>query len=125
MADSDALRLDKWLWHARFFKSRSIAKTACESRRFRVNGTVVEKPSKAITVGDVLTFPYQTGIIVVQVEGLGTRRGPATEAQELYTVIEAPQKPDRQKEPVTAERERGSGRPTKKQRREIDKLMGN
>ena len=78
------IRIDKWLWYARFFKSRSRSAKLVEAGRVRVNGTKVRKSSAAIRIGDVLTFPQASAILVVRVEALGARRGSAPEAQQLY-----------------------------------------
>ncbi len=84
-ADSGAaLRLDKWLWYARFFKSRSLAARLCEGRRVRLNRRVIDKASRQVRVDDVLTFPQGRRIRVVRVVALGHRRGPAAEAEGLY-----------------------------------------
>lgn len=77
------IRLDKWLWHARFFKSRSLAAAACAGP-LRLNGQRVAKPSQTVRPGDVLTFAQGNAVRLVQVLAPGTRRGPATEAQTLY-----------------------------------------
>jgi ribosome-associated heat shock protein Hsp15 len=79
-----ALRLDKWLWQARFYKSRSIAAEAVESGSVRINGQRVGKPSHALRVGDVLTLPLGPRVRLIRVVALGLRRGPATEALLLY-----------------------------------------
>jgi len=86
----ESLRLDKWLWHARLFKSRSLASRVCGSGRLRVNGTIVRKAHYALRPGDVLTFPKGPHIRVVRIIGLGSRRGPASEAQALYEDLEPP-----------------------------------
>lgn len=84
----DTLRLDKWLWQARFFKSRGLAHRACEAGRVRVNSVRTKKAHHAIRPGDVLTFPQGHRIRVVRVAALGERRGPAREAQTLYEDLE-------------------------------------
>lgn len=81
---SESLRLDRWLWFARFFKSRSLAARVCADRRVRVNGAVVAKPDHRVRTGDVLTFPQGREIRVVRVAGIGSRRGPAVEARTLF-----------------------------------------
>ncbi len=81
------LRLDKWLWQARFFKTRGIAAEMIESGRCRINGQRSLKPGHGILVGDVLTFIQGNDVRIVRVLALGLRRGPATEAQELYHEI--------------------------------------
>lgn len=78
------LRIDKWLWQARFFRSRTFAAEAVESGRLRVNGQRIGKPGHAITIGDTLTFPQGDRIRLIRITALGIRRGPATEAQALY-----------------------------------------
>ena len=77
-------RIDKWLWFARFFKSRTLAAKLCEGDRVRVNRALVAKAHQQIRVGDVLTFPQARQIRVIRVVGLGDRRGPAAEARALY-----------------------------------------
>ncbi len=123
-SEQTTLRVDKWLWQARFFKSRSLAAKLCSSRRLRINGNTGVKAHYAIKVGDVLTFPKGPHIRVIKVMALGTRRGPATEAQTLYEDLEPPPLRSEQTEhpPPVAAREPGSGRPTKAERRAIDKL---
>jgi ribosome-associated heat shock protein Hsp15 len=78
------LRLDKWLWQARFFKSRSLATEVIAEGHVRVNGTHVSRPGREVTEGDTITFPQGHRIRVVRVLALGLRRGPAPEAQALY-----------------------------------------
>ena len=122
--EATRLRLDKWLWHARFFKTRSIASTYCEEGRLRVNGELTAKAHYAARVGDVLTFPMGEVIRVVRIVALGERRGPAPEAQALYEDLTVrPQRAPVAGVPSAAPREPGSGRPTKSDRRAIDRLM--
>lgn len=78
------LRLDKWLWHARFFKTRSLAARYVEQARMRLDGRVVERCSTPVAAGDVLTFALGDGVRVVRVLALGERRGPPAEARTLY-----------------------------------------
>lgn len=78
------LRLDKWLWHARFFKSRSQAAKYVLSGKIRLNRHRVIKPSTSIKPGDILTFALKQRIYVVQISALGQRRGPVSEARSLY-----------------------------------------
>ena len=87
------LRLDKWLWQARFFKSRALAADLVDRGQCRVNGQRVVKPGHGILSGDVLTFPQGEKIRVVRVLALGERRGPATEAQALYADLAPPAPP--------------------------------
>lgn len=91
------LRLDKWLWQARFFKSRGLAAEVIEAGHVRVNGTRISRPGRDIGEGDTLTFPQGNRIRVVRILALGLRRGPATEAQALYLDLDAsaaPEPPD-------------------------------
>ena len=81
---TSGIRLDKWLWHARFFKTRSLAARVVTGGHVRVNGTRVSKPAATIRPGDALTFPQGNRIRVVVVLAPGQRRGPAPEAQALY-----------------------------------------
>jgi ribosome-associated heat shock protein Hsp15 len=93
-AEPDTIRLDKWLWQARFYKTRSIAAKLCASGRVRVDGIVVRKAHYAIRPGLVLTFPQARTIRVVRVMALGHRRGPAPEARALYeNLVENPDQP--------------------------------
>lgn len=116
-----SLRLDKWLWHARFCRTRSLAAKLCESGRIRIAGNHVVKAHQPVRAGDVLTFPLGHAIRVVRVVALGERRGPAPEAQTLYDDL-TPPAPAAADRPPTAERTAGSGRPTKRERRDIDRL---
>lgn len=108
------IRLDKWLWHARFFKSRSLAAGVVSSGKLRVNGTPVSKPSRTVGPDDVLTFVKEQDVRVIKVLACGERRGPASEAQTLYQDM-SPEKVVRPKNP----RFDGKGRPTKKDRRDM------
>ena len=83
------IRLDKWLWQARFFKSRSLSAGAVESGAVRLNGQRVTKPAQTLRPGDVLTFAQGGRIRLVRVLAPGTRRGPASEAQALYDDLDA------------------------------------
>ena len=85
-----SLRLDKWLWQARFFKTRGLAAEMVEAGHLRINGQRSAKPGHAVAEGDVLTFPQGGRIRLVRVTALGARRGPATEAQALYHDLDDP-----------------------------------
>ncbi|HVG81765.1 MAG TPA: RNA-binding S4 domain-containing protein [Methylomirabilota bacterium] len=86
----ETIRLDKWLWHARFAKSRAVAAELCQSRRLRIGGEVISKPHRLVRVGDVLTFPAGGHIRTVRVAALGARRGPAAQARTLYQDLAPP-----------------------------------
>jgi ribosome-associated heat shock protein Hsp15 len=117
------LRIDKWLWHARFFKSRTLAAKAVGGGHFRVNRQVVRKANHMVQPGDVLTFPLGPHIRVIEIAALGERRGPAPEARTLYADLDPPQlRPASPAVPVAERRDPGSGRPTKRERRATDRL---
>jgi ribosome-associated heat shock protein Hsp15 len=88
MSDA-AMRLDKWLWFARFCRSRSLAAKLCEAGKVRINRVLIEKPAASVKPGDVLTFPQGAQIRVVRVLALGSRRGPPIEARALYEDLAA------------------------------------
>lgn len=87
MNELDSLRVDKYLWFARFFKTRSLATKRANGGRVRVNGNKIKKSSDPVKVGDILTFAQGNQIRVIRVLDLGIRRGPAQEAQNLYEDI--------------------------------------
>ena len=84
---SESLRIDKWLFHARFCKTRTIAQEKAEAGRIRLNGQRIEKASANVRIGDVLTLPVGGKVIALRVLQLGERRGPAKEAQTLYELL--------------------------------------
>ena len=84
------LRLDKWLFHARFFRPRELAAGLAESGHLRINAQPCRKPGHGVTPGDVLTFPQGGRIRVVRILALSERRGPAPEAQALYEDLDPP-----------------------------------
>ncbi len=122
----ESLRLDKWLWHARFVKSRTRATVLCQSGKVRLNREPVAKAHIQVRPGDVLTFPLGDHVRVVRLIALGTRRGPASEAQTLYEDLSPPRPESRllSAVPTLGMRVRGAGRPTKADRRAINKLVG-
>ena len=83
----DRRRLDKWLWFARFAKTRNLAAKLVSEGHVRVNGERVENAAKGLAVGDVVTVAAAHTTAVVRVEALGERRGPAPEARLLYTEL--------------------------------------
>lgn len=123
----DFLRLDKWLFFARFYKSRSLATRACEAGEIRIGGSVVRKANHRLRIGDVLTFSKGPYVRVIRVIRLPGRRGPASEAQESYEDLNpvSEQKPlPRNTRGEGPTREPGSGRPTKRERRQLDRFRG-
>ena len=121
------VRLDKWLWYARFFKARSQATKLISSGKLRINGEVTSKPHRQAQIGQVLTFAQGPLIRVIRIDEIGKRRGPAAEAATLFTELDPPRARKTNKE-VRLHNSRfesrviGSGRPTKKDRRETTKL---
>lgn len=77
-------RLDKWLWHARFFKTRTLAAKQVQAGHIRVNGTRITKASASVTPGDTLSFAIGTQVRIIEITAIPTRRGPAAEAQTHY-----------------------------------------
>ena len=117
MIKGEKLRVDKWLWHARLFKTRTLAAKVVAGGHLRVNSRKAEKPSTCVVVGDVLTFAQEKRIWVIKVVALGTRRGPSSEAKLLYEDLSS--SPEHH---VSAPKSDGKGRPTKKDRRAITHL---
>jgi len=85
---AEKARLDKWLWHARFFKTRALAAAVIEKKGVRIDGRRVRKSGASVKVGDTLTFVQGDAVRVVRVLSLATRRGPASEAQTLYSTCD-------------------------------------
>lgn len=81
-------RLDKWLFHARFYRTRPLAQAAAEAGRIRLNGVRVIKPGHAVRCGDILTLRSGAQIMAVRIVALAERRGPAPEARTLYEILE-------------------------------------
>jgi len=115
------LRLDKWLWQARFFKTRSLAAKQVSSGHVRVNGARAGKPAHTVSPGDVLTFQQARDIRVVEIVALGTRRGPAPEAQALYHDLTPKPAVPKPTPPANPGYE-GKGRPDKRARRALERL---
>lgn len=109
-----SIRIDKWLWYARFFKTRGLASKLVSGGHVRVNSAKKSKPAHSVGEGDTLTFPQGTNIRVIRICATGTRRGPAPEAQGLYEDLS----PVREKSPPPP-KTAGKGRPTKKDRRNM------
>ncbi|HWK63737.1 MAG TPA: RNA-binding S4 domain-containing protein [Rhizobiaceae bacterium] len=117
-------RLDKWLFFARVVKSRSLAAKLVQAGRVRVNRDKADQASHMVKPGDVLTVTLDRRILVLKVVSGGMRRGPADEARTLYEDLTPPAPPRDKALPdaLPPYRETGSGRPTKKERRETDRL---
>ena len=124
---STSVRLDKWLWYARFFKTRSLATKLISSGKLRINGEVISKPHRQAQIGQILTFARGPHIRVIRIDEIGKRRGPAAEAELLFTDLDPPEawKKDRATRLQNSRFENrltGSGRPTKKDRRQTTRL---
>ena len=122
-----SVRVDKWLWAARFFKTRSLASKACELHRIESNGQPA-KPSRDVRVGDMLKITNDGGIFTIEVLLLSETRGSASVAQTLYKETDASRE---QRMKVAAERKAmrefeqlPAGRPDKRDRRRIIQFRG-
>jgi ribosome-associated heat shock protein Hsp15 len=115
-------RIDKWLWHARVVRTRSAAAALAASGHVRLNGERVHAASRPVKAGDVVTVALDRAVRIMKVIGFAERRGGAPEARALYADLTPPPRPAA--EPSPAEREPGSGRPTKQERRELERLRG-
>lgn len=124
--DQEKLRIDKWLWAARFFKTRSLASEAVDAGKVRINGARI-KPAKAVNIGDQLLIHQGRFELAVTVLGLSARRGPSSEAVQLYreseesrAAREALAAQMKIEAEVMGERK---GRPTKRDRRHIVRFI--
>lgn len=122
----DRQRIDRWLWHARVVKTRELAKALVEGGHVRVDRERETKAGAAVKRGQTLTITLPSRVLVLKVTDFVERRGSATVAATLYEDLSPPPTPrDPRPETVTlAARERGSGRPTKRERRAVDRLSG-
>lgn len=118
------LRLDKWLWFARFCKTRTLAARLCGDGHVRIDGTPTRKPNATVRPGQVLTFVQRHQVRVIKILALAERRGPATEAQLLYEDLAPPTRETKLPDPAggVPSRPKGAGRPTKRDRRAVDRL---
>ena len=119
-------RIDKWLFFSRAVKSRSLAAKLVVAGRVRINRDKAAQASDLVKAGDVLTMTLDRRILVWKVLDCGVRRGPAEEARLLYEDMSPPPTPNGEAVPdaIPALREAGSGRPTKRERRQTDRLLG-
>ena len=123
MAELEKLRIDKWLWAARFFKTRGVALDAIKGGKVELNGHK-PKPSKTLMVGDQLTVTQPHRQVTITVLQISDKRGSAEMAQELYRLDEEVlnQRKPSPDMALVGYREKGAGRPTKRDRRKIDKF---
>ena len=118
----DRQRIDKWLWHARVVRTRSAAAALSDSGLVRINGARIDSSSRPVRPGDVVTVALDRNVRILKVIGFAERRGSAEIARVLYEDMTPPPEPT--KEPPAGGRDEGAGRPTKRERREIDRLQG-
>lgn len=123
---ADRQRIDRWLWHARIVRTRALAAALAESGHVRLNGQRVTASSRPVRPGDVLTVALAGGVKVLRVQGFAERRGSADDARELFEDLTPPAAPEPRPSPLGPAREPGSGRPTKRERRalERDRFLG-
>ena len=119
-----SLRLDRWLWHARVFKTKGAASKAIADEGVRITRTGqtqrCEKPGFGVREGDTLALNRGRRTLVLEVLALGERRGPAEEARALYADHSPPPPPREERPGPVFARDEGAGRPTKKDRRALD-----
>jgi len=116
----DSVRVDVWLWSVRQCKTRSLATSECKAGHVRINGEPV-KPASPVKIGDEVRYRFQGFDRILVVKGLIKKRVGAAQAQACYEDL-TPERP-KMYLPVM-QRDRGTGRPTKKERRELDRLVG-
>ena len=123
----DAVRIDKWLWASRFFKTRALAVKACELGRVKLRD-LPAKPSRDVKVGDAVTLTNDSGTYIVDVLALSDVRGPAAVAQTLYRETDASIVARKKEDELRKSSPWGdvdtAGRPSKRDRRDINRLRG-
>ena len=120
---TDRQRIDKWLWHARVVRTRTSAAALVDEGHVRLNGGRVSANSQAVKAGDVITIALDRTVRIMKVTGFAERRGDAVAASVLFEDL-SPRPQARAAEPTAGERDPGAGRPTKQERRAIDRLLG-
>jgi ribosome-associated heat shock protein Hsp15 len=119
----DGQRIDRWLWHARVVRTRPVAAALAESGRVRVNGQRINAPARTVRTGDVLTIALRDSVKILRVTGFAERRGSASDASPLYEDLSEPLPPRSVPPPPNApSRDPGTGRPTKRDRRALDRM---
>ncbi|MGW9020759.1 RNA-binding S4 domain-containing protein [Leucobacter chromiiresistens] len=118
----DSVRVDTWVWGVRLAKTRSQATAACRAGHVRVNGATA-KASQAVRLGDEVRVRRNGFDTIYRVAGLPVRRGSAADAAQHFDDL-TPPPPPRVERPAEIVRDRGAGRPTKRERRDIDRLRG-
>ena len=121
---TEKIRLDIWLWYARFYKSRSLSSKAILSGKLRVNSIKIIKPASKVKINDVLTINHVNTVRIIQIQSIGARRGPASEAQALYKDLsEDVTAASKIKDISEKSKKDKNKRPTKKDRRILDKIV--
>ena len=118
MTGDDRQRIDKWLWFARLAKTRTLAQKLAVSGRVRINRERNDSASQPVKIGDTLTIAFDAHVRVLRILAIGVRRGPSPEARGLYEDLSPPR-------PVAEVREKGTGRPTKRDRRAMETFTRN
>ncbi len=121
---TEKIRLDTWLWYARFYKSRGLSSKAILSGKLRLNSNKIIKPASKVKINDVLKINNLNAVRTIQVQSLGNRRGPASEAQKLYKDLlgNATSAPNIKNVSEKSKKDTNK-RPTKKHRRILDKIV--
>jgi ribosome-associated heat shock protein Hsp15 len=125
MEDESKVRIDKWLWAARFFKTRAVASDAVKGGKVELNG-LKPKPSKTVVKGDKLVITQVHRKVEIEIVTLSDKRGNAETAQSMYKVLAETllQRKPTADMALVGYREKGKGRPTKRERRQIDGFIG-
>lgn len=118
----ESVRIDQWVWAARLVKTRSQGTAACKAGHIKINGDTV-KPSAPVRVEDIVTSTRHQSEKIYRVIALGTKRGSAVVAAGLFEDLTPPPLPKPER-PMDIIREPGTGRPTKRERRQLDALRG-
>ena len=118
----DRQRIDKWLWHARVVRTRTGAAALVTAGQVRLNGQRNHAASQAVRVGDVVTVALDRTVRVLKVIGFAERRGSPESVQGLYVDVSPPPVAPELRPPTVAERDPGEGRPTKRERRAMDRF---
>ena len=120
----DRQRIDKWLWHARVVRTRSAAAALAASGHVRINGERIDAPSRAVRLADVVTVALDRTVRVLKVAGFAERRGGPETTPALWEDLTPPAPPHKSASATLGLRAPGEGRPTKRERRAIDRLQG-
>jgi ribosome-associated heat shock protein Hsp15 len=120
---SDRQRVDKWLWHARLVRTRTAAASLADEGHVRINGARIDAASRPVRLGDVVTVALDRRVRVLKVIGFAIRRGSATDAAALFEDL-APPAAAPAAPPPPGQRDAGSGRPTKRERRVLARFTG-